>query len=232
MSHFRLLSTLILLAGFLFGTVKAQSRQVRQDYNVAQPDTEKNSALSMRIENSKVWINGNLVPKTDLPESLQALHPDLFYQAKVFGRKEMPFSMDGHDYLVRADKIVELPPRNGQLVENVETTPHSAMEEYYSNLKRESPSLFYSMTREANLTLQARDLVYKYQFASPKEQNKIRKELRDVLSQLFDINERNRELEIQELQEMIDAAQEEINVRKVNKKLILDNTLRELVGED
>lgn len=234
MEKLRFLILTVLFTALLAGTGMAQSKQVRNTSTYGQPTTNAATQLSMRIEQGKVWVNGNLIPKKELPHGLQELHPDFFYQAKVYGRKEIPFSFDGRDYVVKAEKIVELPPRSGQLVGNSTQGPvddQAAMEEYYSQLKRDSPGLFYSMTREANLTMQARELVYKYQFAAPKEQNKIREELRDVLSQLFDINERNRELEIEELQQMIDAAQKEIEVRKVNKDLILDNTLDDLVGE-
>lgn len=224
---------LIALAALMAGSVKAQNPDIRKisngGDNVYQSNVEQ---LSLRIEGGKVWVNGNLVPKKELPKGLRELDPNFYYTTAVFGIREISFNLQGKDYLVKADKIVELPPRSTKEVNpaaNMDS--QAAMEEYYSNLKRETPSLFYSMTREAVLTEQARNLVYQYQFAKGDQLKDIRKQLSGILEQLFEINERNRELEILELQQMIDIARKEVEMRRQNKSLIIDNTMEELLGK-
>lgn len=228
----RFFTLLIALMALTAGSVEAQNaepRQISNDRQVYQSNVEQ---LSLRIESGKVWVNGNLVPKKDLPEGLRTLDPNFYYTTAVFGIREISFNLQGKDYLVKADKVVELPPRpTSKNKVYAQETSQAAMEEYYSNLKRESPSLFYSMNREAVLTEQARNLIYQYQFAKGESLKSIRSDLRDVLEQLFEINERNRELEILQLQQMIDVARKEVEMRKENKSLIIDNTLKELIGE-
>lgn len=196
----------------------------RSPYRVA-------SGLSFRIENGKFWINGNLVPAKELPKSLQEIDKSIFYQAAVTGMDELGFSLGGADYTVRDNKISEVAhPQQRQLtfqpeVSNTSSNTNRAAEDYYSQIKRESPGLFYSLNYEGALYEQARNLVASYQTAKGKQRDQIRDELRVILSQLFDINEHNRELEIKQLQQMIESAKEEVQYRKANKAEILDNTL-------
>lgn len=213
------------------GNAHTQNPDIRK-ISTEEPGYSNNaSQLSLRIEGGKVWINGNLMPKKDLPAGLRELDPNFYYQTAAFGIREIAFNLQGKDYLVKADKVVELPARPTAKEKGYDKGQQAAMEEYYSNLKREAPNLFYSMNREAMLTEQARGLLYQYQFAKDEDAASIRKELRSVLEQLFEINERNRELEILELQEMIDVARKEVQIRRENKSLIIDNTLKGLIGE-
>jgi hypothetical protein len=51
------------------------------------------------------------------------------------------------------------------------------------------------------------------------------------LGQLYDINERNKELEIEELEDMIDAAKKEVQYRKTHKSEIIGRSLENLLKE-
>ena len=107
----------------------------------------------------------------------------------------------------------------------------SATEAYYSQLKRESPNLFYGLSREGALLEEIRTLLIDYSVAQGKQREKIKEEIRLVLGQLYDINERNKEMEIEELEDMIQAAKAEVQYRKAHKSDIIDNSLNNLLKE-
>ena len=184
--------------------------------------------VTMRIENSKIWVNGVLIPEKDLPKSLRNLSPDVFYQTAVFGIQGIAFTIGANDYLLRDGKISVLkrPKENRKTSNYVDL---KAKEDYYSQLKRESPGLFYSLSREGALIEQVRGLIYQYQTSEGKQQKKIREEIRLLFGQLFDINEHNQELEIKQLEQMLDAARKEVEFRKENKEKIISKTLNDLV---
>jgi hypothetical protein len=190
------------------------------------------TGLNLRIEDGKFWINGNLIPTKDLPKSLQSIDKSIFYQAAVTGMDELAFSLGGNDFTVRENKITEISrQQDNQLTgqSGLSNSSNRAREDYFSQIKREAPGLFYSLNYEGALYEEARGLVASYHRAKGKERDEIRQNLRTVLSQLFDINEHNRELEILQLQQMIESANEEVQYRKANKAVILDNTLDQVL---
>lgn len=199
-----------------------------QDNNLAGQSAP--ASISVRIEDGKVWVNGNLVPSKELPASLKEVNPAVFYQAAIFGVKDISFQLMGHEYLVRDGKITEAPARPRMARDN-SLQQQTAAEAYYSNLKREAPGLFYSLSREGALYEECRRLLIDHQLAQGKQKDKIREEIRLVIGQLFDINERNKELEIRQLEQMIEAARKEVELRKANKSLIIDKTLKDLLDE-
>ncbi len=207
------------------GTRKISSENTKSYQNVPV------STINLNIEAGKVWIKGNLIPKKELPQSLQEIDPSIQFSSAAFGVGEIRFNLNGYEYLVKEDQIMELSSSTLETPPLGNRSSKGAMEEYYSNLKRESPNLFYSLGREAALTERARNLVYEFQVKDSGDKQNIRKELTVVLGQLFEINEHNRQKEIIELRQMIDAAQQEIQYRKANKQLIIDNTVKELIGE-
>lgn len=215
-------------------TVSLSAQQPTNIRKISDGDPSYGSArqqVNLRIESSKFWVNGNLVPKKELPESLRAIDPAIKYQSTSFGVGEIPFNLYGKSYLVKDGRVVELSSRTVKVVPAKERPSTKAMEEYYSNLKRDSPGLFYSLGREAALTETARRLISEFDVAKGKDRDKVEGELKVVLGQLFDINEHNRGKEVLELQMMIDAAQREIQLRRANKELIIDNSLEEMLRD-
>lgn len=214
------------------GSVQAQQPQIRQISSENQVYGNKSSQLNLRIEEGKVWVNGNLLSKKNLPKSLRQIDERIFYQSVVFGLGEIAFSIQGREYLVKDNKVIELPSRSAVTANSTSMgkSQQAAMEDYYSNMKKEAPALFYSLAREAALAEQCRNLLIEFQTAPPREQKQIRKDLRTILDQLFDINEHNQQMEIKELQQMIDAAEQEVQLRKENKDAIIENTLEDLLG--
>lgn len=219
----------------LFGQIQGQAvqnsanRSVQNNYSAPRAS----STLSFRIENGKCWVNGNLMDEKDLPVGLRSIDPSVYYQTAVLGINEIGFQLYGKAYLIRIDKIIELPPVSTQQNTNVSRAypQQEAAEEYYGQLKRESPTLFHNIGREGMLYEQCRDLLLRHQKAKGKDQDALREEMRNVLGQLFDINERNRQMEIQELELMIESAKKEVMFRKANKGSIIDNALDELLEQ-
>lgn len=230
-----------LLGALLFCVGIAAKGQVEQARNSSEANFEQSAGsgqegLNFRIENGKCWINGNLVAAKDLPKGLQNLDKAIFYQAAVFGIPEISFVLGGKEYLVRKNRIVELEPvQRGALNVAANSLGNSSeqrvAEEYYSQLKRESPGLFYGMSYEGALYEQCRTLLLDYQMAKGSQKEKIREELRLVLGQLFEINERNRELELEQLERMLETARKEVSYRKANKSVIIQNTLDQLLDD-
>jgi|GEM_PF-4977861 len=213
-------------------SLTAQEPTIRRISDGYQSDGSVPQKSSLRIEEGKVWVNGNLVPVKALPKGLRNIDPAIQYQSASFGMGEIAFNLYGTNYVVKDDRVVELQAKPSvNAVPPSERPSTKAMEEYYSNLKRDSPGLFYSLGREAALTETARQLTQEYNLTSGKEKEKVKDELRVILGQLFDINEHNRGKEVLELQMMIDAAQREIQMRRANKGLIIDNTIKEMLKD-
>lgn len=198
--------------------------------NIQQAQTSRAiSSLTFRIEGGKFWINGNLIPEQNLPKSLHDIDQNLFYQTSVFGIDEITFSLRGRDYLVKVDRVVELPKEMDPQPVPDQRKEQETVQGYYSDIKRESPTLFQSMNREGMLYEQAQRLIWQYQKAKAKDKPAIKEELRVVLGQIFDLNERNRELEIRELEQMIESAKREVSYRKSSKQSIVNNALEDLL---
>ena len=160
---------------------------------------------------------------------MQRIDPDIYYETSVAGVDAFTFNLGDRYYQVQSGKLTEV-AGEGQSDE-LTYDRKTATEAYYSQLKREAPSLFYGLSREGVLLEQVRSLLMEYSVAQGKQRDKIREEIRLVLGQLYDINERNKELEIAELEEMIQAAKEEVQYRKAHKSEIIDNSLNNLLKE-
>lgn len=192
-------------------------------------NTTVNSTIKFKIDQGKVSINGKAIPPAELPSSLQRVSPDIYYETTVAGVNAFTFNLGDRNYLVQNGKLSEVAGegQGNELAYDRKT----ATEAYYSQLKRESPNLFYGLSREGVLLEQIRSLLLEYSVAQGKQREKIREEIRLVLGQLYDINQRNKELELQELEDMIKAAKDEVQYRKLHKSEIIDNSLNQLLRE-
>ncbi|HEX2899106.1 MAG TPA: hypothetical protein VHS96_05225 [Bacteroidia bacterium] len=188
-----------------------------------------NKIIRLRIDEGKVYLNDRSLPTAELPSSLQNIDPNIYYETNVAGVTEFTFNLGNRFYLVQNGKLTEV-VGEGQS-DATSYNSKTATEAYYSQLKRESPGLFYGLSREGALLEQIRSLLIDYSVAQGKQRDKIKEEIRLVLGQLYDINERNKELEIAELEDMIQAAKEEVQYRKAHKSDIIDNSLNNLLKE-
>ena len=82
------------------------------------------------------------------------------------------------------------------------------------------------------LEVQVKKLIKEYKsIPGNKSNSNIKKELRTNLAQLFDFREKEREREVVKLEEKLSALHENLRLRKKNKDLIVDNRLKQLIGE-
>ncbi|MEM0996535.1 MAG: hypothetical protein AAGN35_05635 [Bacteroidota bacterium] len=186
--------------------------------------------VSMRIQEGKIWVNDKLIPKKELPKSLRELDKAIYYETAVFGVQDVAFNLGEYNYLLRDGKIVELErPKMPKSNTNSGYADLEAKKAYYSQLKKDAPGLFYSLSREAALVEQVRSLLIEYEVAPEKQKAKLKAEMRLLLDQLFDINEHNQKMEITELEQMLDAAKQEVKFRQDNKGKIVTKMLDDLL---
>ncbi len=212
-----------------YGAAWTQSADLHSAKYNAPLARQKNST-TLRIDQGKVWINGKSVPVEELPASLKVIDPYIYYESTVAGVSEFTFNLGDHYFLLQNGKLSEI-----EITDPSQTNggydSKAATEAYYSQLKRDSPSLFYGLSREGILLEQVRSLLMEYGVAGGKQRDKLKEEIRLVLGQLYDINERNKELEIEELEDMIDAAKKEVQYRKTHKSEIIGRSLENLLKE-
>jgi hypothetical protein len=182
---------------------------------------------SLRIEQGKVWVNGNLTQKSELPARLQEINGEYRFQASMYGVSELQFSFMGGDYLLKNGKIVELPAPQSQQALSAEANTLTK-QDYYSNLKQESPTLFLQINREALLTEKYMGLLMDYETAPRELRAGIEEEIRLVLGELFDLSLANMELELRELEQEVEIIRDNIASRKANRSRIISDKLEEV----
>lgn len=187
-----------------------------------------NNLHSIRIENAKIWINGNLIPKSNLPAKLQNISSSYVFQATLFGGNEFKFSLMGSDFLVKHGKIVEITPPKQPAQQGAGNTGTLSRADYYGSMKTQKPKLFSSQVLEAELHQQAIQLSLDYQMADAAQKKKIEVEMKTVLDQLFEINVTNELNELSQMEEEIATLRKEVEFRKLNKQQVINNRLKEL----
>ncbi len=222
----RLCFTLLLLTAF--ASLWSQTVNEKATYR-KESQTAKNKIIRLRVDQGRVFLNDRALTNAELPTSLQNISQDIYYETNVAGVNEFTFNLGNRYYLVQNGKLTEI-ATEGQGNDS-RYDSKTATEAYYSQLKREAPGLFYGLSREGALLEQVRALLIDYSVAQGKQRDKIKEEIRLVLGQLYDINERNKELEIEELEDMIKAAKAEVQYRKAHKSDIIDNSLENLLRE-
>lgn len=210
------------------GFIAQAHSQAALNVKYADQNRRQDNTTTLRIDQGKVWMNGKQILEENLPASLKHLDPNIYYESTVAGVTEFTFNLGDHYFLIQNGVLTEIQ------MDDVEPAisgydSKTETESYYSQLKRESPGLFYGLSREGVLLEQVRSLLLEYGQTKGKDRDKIKEQMRLVLGQLYDINERNKELEIEELEAMIEAAKKEVQYRKANKSKIIDRSLDNLL---
>ena len=91
-------------------------------------------------------------------------------------------------------------------------------------IEREMQVLEYEILTES--------LAIKYKKASGSEKETVKKDLKENLSNLFDVKEQRREAEVKMLEEEIKKLKLKIASRKKNKEIIVRRRVEELLGDD
>jgi len=82
------------------------------------------------------------------------------------------------------------------------------------------------------LEVQTESLGIQYQHSDAPEKASIKKNLQTKLTQLFDLKEKERRMEVEMLENELNKLKESLNVRKKNKDNIILRRLDELIGSD
>jgi hypothetical protein len=132
----------------------------------------------------------------------------------------------------RAARLKELLQDNPEGACRIAVPTYRQMQELLE-LKEEDPEAFQDLMKRRRLERKVWELVEKYK-RTRKEQKKkeIKDELRTVLSELFDLREKDRERQIEELEEELKRLKDLLARRRKKKELIVENHLKDLLGEN
>ena len=104
--------------------------------------------------------------------------------------------------------------------------------QHLAQLKESDPERYEQKKKHHSLERQARQLAEKFQTSNnEKEKTKTKNDLTDVLSELFDLREKDREEEMKQLIQKLEHLRSVLAERKKKKKEIVERRLQEMIGE-
>lgn len=98
-------------------------------------------------------------------------------------------------------------------------------------VKREDPELYKVEANELRMNLRVHELTQKIRNSRGEEREGMKKELRGVLNEMFDVREGRKALEMQRLERRMKELQQEIQTRRENKDIIVEQHMQRLIGE-
>lgn len=111
--------------------------------------------------------------------------------------------------------------------------PMVEVRRYLDDVQEHDRVLYRQLLREEELELQSRLLGAKLRdMADTKDYRAGLKTLRAQLDEIFELKQENRRREIRQLESQLDDLRERLEVRAVNKELIIDRRIQELTGRD
>lgn len=104
--------------------------------------------------------------------------------------------------------------------------------ERLDELKERDPERYEQKVKQNSLERRGRQLAEKYRDSTDEKiKANIKKELSSVLNQLFDLREKDREMEIKHLTEKLNQLKSVLAERKKKKQEIVERRLQEMLGE-
>ena len=193
---------------------------------------------TLRIEGGNVWINGNLIAKENLPEDLRNLRQDFIMETVLWGTSEFRFIIFGKEYLLSQGALILVPRSATNNAENYSNfNPSSSggsnsnpAEGYYSARKNEQPNLFSDEVKEVKLHEKCMAIARNYFDANTELKPYVREELNICLGSWFDQNQNNKESEVKESMEELEKIRKDLEFRRRNKNIIIQNKMKELIG--
>lgn len=178
---------------------------------------------SLRLDEGKFWINGNLIQAQELPLKLQSQLQERDFYASFQGIQAIELVLEGKTYLVKPGRISDIT----KICSSGKTETHD--QAYMERLSREEPETFEALSREAELNRKTLSLSKAYiSSADPRKKAELRAELRMALEQLFDLNIRNQEQELFFLENQIAIRKEELKIKQADKARQVARNLNEL----
>ncbi|KAA3659005.1 MAG: hypothetical protein DWQ10_09875 [Calditrichaeota bacterium] len=180
------------------------------------------------------------MPEPPLPEQEQDMHRNEKRERVPFAVAAAP--LDDEQKTEALQFITNLVPEASPVLAELENENPRAYERELRQALREKRVLARHKKRKKEeyenaakrITLQHKTqiLAYRYRKAEDSEKPEIKKQLHTQLSQLFDLRERDRELEIQQLEKRLDALRKQLEKRKPNKDKIIEKRLDHMLGLD
>lgn len=207
---------------------------------VVSAQTQQESLFEIR--SGAVYVDGERLPDAALPEGLDL---DGIEAAVHFGGPVTPvFELNGTIYVLQGRRIVHLADveagdgaqvygftQVNAPVGQLESARRASERAYMESLSERDRSLYVLLQRERLMDEEILRLAQSHLVAgSDRDRQRIRDELRDVLDEAFVLKISIREAEIDQAQEQLEAAREQLNRRTANREEIVSERLRELTG--
>lgn len=118
-----------------------------------------------------------------------------------------------------------------QAAQTAAALPHLELQNYWLGVRAENQQLFEDYLLEQRLDLEARELAGALlSLPTGNDRARLETELRNVLNQLFDLKQKNREREIAQLEGRLDELQRVLDERNAKREQIIDRRFKELIG--
>lgn len=239
----RMMYKFSLLLLFMVGVLQAQIENVSR-IRVVQSNLINNSIHKLVIENGRVFLNGQSIPRANLPQELDLGAFDRFEYNYMAGMAPI-ININGKFFTVQNNRIVYVNPSLrdetafNRFMDNKEAEGVSLQQELVPlegnyaaiyRIRREDPVLFNRIRREQQLELRSEELAANIRLM-PNGQNRNQKiaELRTLLDTIFEIRQQNQRAEIQRLNNQLELLNNEVRDRQVAKRQIIDQRLQELI---
>lgn len=110
--------------------------------------------------------------------------------------------------------------------------PHLELQNYWYGLRADDQDLFDDYVRERQLEIEAYELARSIaMLPSGRERLKIEDELRSVLDKGFELKQKNRQREIEQLESRLDELRQSLDERASKRSQIIERRFRELVDQ-
>jgi DNA repair exonuclease SbcCD ATPase subunit len=103
---------------------------------------------------------------------------------------------------------------------------------FLRRLEKEEPARYEEALALRRISVQAEKTAQTYHKSeSDADRSQLKNELREILSKLFDLKEKERAAEVERIQERLSTLQREMTERRKNKVTIVENRLNQLLGK-
>ncbi|MBI3268722.1 MAG: hypothetical protein HYZ53_06850 [Planctomycetes bacterium] len=130
----------------------------------------------------------------------------------------------------RLEKLQAIRRQNPEVFENALRDAFMEMKRL-EQLKQEDPERFERVMSQRRLEAKSMDLAARIKRAPEGDKVVLKKELKELLSQVFDLREAEREAEVKELERQVAKLRERIAKRKESRDKIIQGRAAELLGE-
>ena len=223
--------------------VQAQIENVNK-IRVVRSNLVNNAIHKLVIENGRVFLNGQAIQRTNLPQELDLGAFDRFEYNYMAGMAPI-ININGKFFTVQNNRIVFVNPNlrdetafnrfmdtqeaEGAQIQQ-ELIPLEGNYAAIYRIKREDPALFNRIRREQQLELRSEELASNIRLMpNGNHRNQKVAELRALLDTIFEIRQQNQRAEIQRLNNQLELLNNEVRDRQLAKRQIIDQRLQEML---